>query len=130
MTPLPAPASISPRPRPSRRWQEGRESIPLVDRIPIKSVYVQGLLGADVWWCRWSVTSLWLRFAGGAGDTEATGLQRNNFSQLLPFSDGDLLQRQQRGWGDLSGSRGLVRCRLPLGDDVVDPVNLNEDDVW
>jgi hypothetical protein len=30
-------------------------------------------------------------FLGGAGDAEATALQRNNFSQLLSFSDGDLL---------------------------------------
>jgi hypothetical protein len=36
------------------------------------------------------------------GDAEATTLQRNNFSQLLPFSDGDLLRRQWRGCGDLS----------------------------
>jgi hypothetical protein len=34
---------------------------------------------------------LWLGFPGGDGDAEATALQRNNFSQFLPFSDGDLL---------------------------------------
>jgi hypothetical protein len=42
------------------------------------------------------VAPLRLGFPGGAGDTEATTLQRNNFSQLLPFSDGDLLQRHLR----------------------------------
>jgi hypothetical protein len=30
-------------------------------------------------------------FSGSVGDAEATALQRNNFSQLIPFSDGDLL---------------------------------------
>jgi hypothetical protein len=33
-----------------------------------------------------------LGFPGGVGDAEATALQRNNFPQLLPFSDGDLLR--------------------------------------
>jgi hypothetical protein len=33
--------------------------------------------------------SLRLGFPGGTGDVEATVLQRNNFSQLLPFSDGN-----------------------------------------
>jgi hypothetical protein len=58
------------------------------------------------------VTPLRLCFPGGVGDAEATALQRNNFSQLLPFSDVDLLRRQQRGWGDLSRSRGPERRRL------------------
>ena len=53
-----------------------------------------------------------LDFPGGGGDAEAITLQRNNFSQLLPFSDGDLLRRQRRGWGDLSRSRGLAYRRL------------------
>ena len=39
-------------------------------------------------------------------------MQRHNFSQLLPFSDGDLLRRQRRGWGDLSRSRGPAHRRL------------------
>jgi hypothetical protein len=47
-----------------------------------------------------------LGFPGDAGDAEATTLQRNNFSQLLSFSDGDLLRRQQRGWEDLSRIEG------------------------
>jgi hypothetical protein len=51
------------------------------------------------------VVPLRLGFPGGVGDVEATTLQRNNFSQLLPFSDGDLFRRQRRGWGDLSRSR-------------------------
>jgi hypothetical protein len=55
---------------------------------------------------------LWLGFPGGDGDAEATALQRNNFSQFLPFSDGDLLRRQWRGWGDLSRSRGSAHRRL------------------
>ena len=38
--------------------------------------------------------------------------QRNNFYQPLPFSDGDLLRRQRRGWGDLSRSRGPAHRRL------------------
>ena len=53
-----------------------------------------------------------LTFPGDAGDGEATAAQRNNFSQPLPFSDGDLLRRQRRGWGDLSRSRGPVHRRL------------------
>jgi hypothetical protein len=52
------------------------------------------ILGGGVRFCRWSVTPLRLHFPGGVGDAEATTLQRNNFSQLLPFSDGDLLRRQ------------------------------------
>ena len=36
----------------------------------------------------------------------------NNFSQSLPFSDGDLLRHQRRGWGDLSRSRGPAHRRL------------------
>jgi hypothetical protein len=44
------------------------------------------------------VAPLRIGFPGGAGDAEATVLQRNNFSQLLPFSDSDLLRRQLRGW--------------------------------
>jgi hypothetical protein len=56
-----------------------------------------------------------LGFPGGAVDAEATVLQRNNFSQLLPFSDGDLLRRQRRGWGDLSRSRWSARrCLLQV----------------
>jgi hypothetical protein len=35
-----------------------------------------------------------------------------NFSQLLPFSDGDILQRQWRGWEDMSRSRGSAHRRL------------------
>jgi hypothetical protein len=31
--------------------------------------------------------------------------RKNNFSQRFPFSDGDLLRHQQKGWGDLSRSR-------------------------
>jgi hypothetical protein len=58
------------------------------------------------------VTPLRLRFPGGVGDAEATALQRNNFSQLLPLSDGNLVRCQQRGWGDLSRSRGLANRRL------------------
>jgi hypothetical protein len=58
------------------------------------------------------VAPLRLDIPGGAGDVEAAALQRNNFSQLLPFSDGDLLRRQWKGWGDLSRSRGSVHRRL------------------
>jgi hypothetical protein len=50
-------------------------------------------------------------FPSGAGDAEATATQRKKFSQLLPFSDGDLLRRQRRGWGDLSRSRGPAHRR-------------------
>ena len=53
-----------------------------------------------------------LTFPGDAGDAEATAAQQNNFSQPLPFSDGDLLRRQRRGWGDLSRSRGPAHRRL------------------
>jgi hypothetical protein len=35
--------------------------------------------------------SFGLGFPAGVGDAEATSLQKNKFSQLLPFSDGDLL---------------------------------------
>jgi len=58
------------------------------------------------------VAPLRLAFPGDAGDAEATAVQRNNFSQSLPFSDGDLLRRQRRDWGDLSRSRGPVHRRL------------------
>jgi hypothetical protein len=46
---------------------------------------------------RWSksVAPLRLGFPDGVDDAEATTLQQNNFSQLLPFSDGDLLRRQR-----------------------------------
>jgi hypothetical protein len=37
---------------------------------------------------------LWLGFPSGDGDAEAMALQRNNFSQLLPFSGGNLLRHQ------------------------------------
>jgi hypothetical protein len=39
--------------------------------------------------------AIWL--SCGTGDTEATLLQRNKFSRLLPFSGSDLLRRQRRG---------------------------------
>ena len=55
---------------------------------------------------------LWLAFPGDAGDAEATAAQRNNFSQSLPFSDGDLLRRQRRGWEDLSRSQGPAHRHL------------------
>jgi hypothetical protein len=55
---------------------------------------------------------LWLGFPVGADNAEATSPQRNNFSQLLPFSDGDLLRRQWKGWGDLFRSRGMAHRRL------------------
>jgi hypothetical protein len=55
---------------------------------------------------------LWLGFPSGDDDAEATALQRSNFSQFLTFSDGDLLRRQQRGWGDLFRSRGPAHRRL------------------
>jgi hypothetical protein len=55
---------------------------------------------------------LQLGFPAGVGDVEATVLQMNDFSQLLPFSDGDLLRHQRRGLGDLSRSRGSVHHRL------------------
>jgi hypothetical protein len=49
------------------------------------------MLGGGVRFCRWSVAPLQLDFPGSVGDVEATTLQRNNFSQLIPFSYGDLL---------------------------------------
>jgi len=61
---------------------------------------------------RRSVAPLRLAFPGDAGDAEATAAQRNNFSQSLLFSNGDLLRRQRRGWGDLSRSRGPAHRRL------------------
>ena len=70
------------------------------------------MFGGGVRFCRRSVAPLRLAFPGDAGDAEATAAQRNNFSQPLPFSDGDLLRRQRRGWGDLSRSRGPAHRRL------------------
>jgi hypothetical protein len=61
---------------------------------------------------RRSVALLRLGFPGGIGDAEATMLQRNNSSQFLSFSDGDLFRRQRRGWGDLSRSRGSSHRHL------------------
>jgi hypothetical protein len=80
-------------------------------------------------------------FPGDAGDAEATTLQRNNFSQLLPFSNGDLLRRQRRGWVR-STPTSTERLGRPVresradasssssGDDVVDPVNLEKGVLW
>ena len=70
------------------------------------------MFGGGVRFCQRSVAPLRLAFPGDAGDGEATAAQRNNFSQPLPFSDGDLLRRQRRGWGDLSRSRGPAHRRL------------------
>ena len=53
-----------------------------------------------------------LAFPGGVDDAEATTLQGNNFSRLLPFSGGDLLRRQRRGQGDLFRSPGPAYLRL------------------
>jgi hypothetical protein len=44
------------------------------------------MLGGGVRFCRRSVAPLRLGFPGGASDAEATALQRNNFSQLLPMT--------------------------------------------
>ena len=70
------------------------------------------MFDGGVRFCRRSVAPLRFAFPGDAGDAEATATQRNKFSQLLPFSDGDLLRRQRRGWGDLSRSRGPAHRRL------------------
>ncbi|KAG2539788.1 hypothetical protein PVAP13_9NG494928 [Panicum virgatum] len=70
------------------------------------------MFGGGVRFCRRSVSPLRLVFPGNAGDAEVTAAQRNNFSQPLPFSDGDLLRRQLRCWGDLSRSRGPAHRRL------------------
>ena len=70
------------------------------------------MFGGGVRFCRMSVAPLRLAFTSNAGDAEAMAVQRNNFSQPLLFSDGDLLQRQWRGWGDLSRSRGPAHRRL------------------
>ncbi|KAF8676741.1 hypothetical protein HU200_046856 [Digitaria exilis] len=64
--------------------------------------------------CPRSTTSLRLLVPGGAGDAEATALQGNNFSRLLPFSDGDLLRRQWRSRGDLCWSPRLAHRRLQV----------------
>ena len=70
------------------------------------------MFGGGVRFCWRDVTPLRLAFHGDADDAEATAAQRNNFSQPLLFSDGDLLRRQRRGWGDLSRSRGPAHRRL------------------
>jgi hypothetical protein len=57
------------------------------------------MLGGGVRFCRWSVAPLRLGFPGGAGDAKATALLRNNFSQLLPFSDGAV-------YSDINGEAG------------------------
>jgi hypothetical protein len=110
-------APVPPRRRPSSRWRGGEG--PSFGRLSPQSsspsrsrVCSAPMLGGGVRFCRWSVTPLRLCFPSGVGAAEATTLQRNNFSQLLPFSDGDLLRRQQRGWGDLSRSRGPAHRRL------------------
>jgi hypothetical protein len=110
-------APVPPRRRPSCQWQGGGgpsfSTLSPQSSSPSRSrVCSPPMLGGGVRFCRWSVTPLWLCFSGSVGDAEATTLQRNNFSQLLPFSDGDLLRRQQRGWGDPSRSRGLAHRRL------------------
>ncbi|KAG2591247.1 hypothetical protein PVAP13_5NG441820 [Panicum virgatum] len=70
------------------------------------------MFGGGVRFCWRSVAPLRLDFSGDVGNAEATAAQRNNFSQPLLFSDGDLLRRQRRGWGDLSRSRGPAHRRL------------------
>ena len=70
------------------------------------------MFGDGVRFYRRSVAPLRLAFPDDVGDAEATAAQRNNFSQPFPFSDGDLLRRQRRGWGDLSRSRGPAHRRL------------------
>ncbi|KAF8672184.1 hypothetical protein HU200_049752 [Digitaria exilis] len=62
--------------------------------------------------CRRSMAPLRLLVPGGVGDAEAMALQGNNFSQLFPFSGGDLLRRQWRGRGDLYWSPGPAHHRL------------------
>ena len=79
---------------------------------PRSKVCSSSMFGGGVRFCRRSVAPLRLAFPGDAGDAEATAAQRNNFSQPLLFSDGDLLRRQRRGWGDLSRSRGPAHRRL------------------
>ena len=69
------------------------------------------MFGGGARFGRRSVAPLRLGLPGDAGDAEAAAAQRNNFSLFLPFSDGDLLRRQRRGWGELSWSRGPThRC--------------------
>ena len=70
------------------------------------------MFGGGVRFCRRSVAPLRFVLPGDAGDAEAAAAQRNNFFQPLPFSDGDLLRRQRRGWGDQSRSRGPAHRRL------------------
>jgi hypothetical protein len=89
-------APIPPHRWPSSRWQGGggpsfSSLSPQSSSSSRSRVCSSPMLGGGVRFCRWSVTPLRLRFPGGVGDAEATALQRNNFSQLLPFSDGDLL---------------------------------------
>ena len=62
--------------------------------------------------CRRSVALLRLLVPSGVSDAEATTLQGNNLSRLLPFSDGDLLRCQWRGRGDLCWSPGPAHSRL------------------
>ncbi|KAF8728887.1 hypothetical protein HU200_018182 [Digitaria exilis] len=64
------------------------------------------MLGGGTRVCRKSMAPLRLLVPSGAGNTEATTLQGNNFSRLLPFSSGDLLRRQWRGRGGLCWSPG------------------------
>ena len=73
------------------------------------------MFGGGVRFCRRSVAPLRFILPGDAGDAEAAAAQRNNFFQPLPFSDGDLLRRQRRGWGDQFRSRGPAhRCLLQV----------------
>ncbi|KAF8698662.1 hypothetical protein HU200_034911 [Digitaria exilis] len=62
--------------------------------------------------CQKSMAPLRLLVPSGAGNTEVTMLQGNNFSRLLPFSGGDLLRRQWRGRGGLCWSLGPAHHRL------------------
>jgi hypothetical protein len=64
------------------------------------------MLGGGVRFCWRSVAPLRLGFPGGASNAEATMLQRNNFSELLPFSDGDLLDDNREAGETCLGVEG------------------------
>jgi hypothetical protein len=85
------------------------------------------MIGGGVRFCRWSVAPLWLGFLG---DAEATVLQRNkispNFfrSPMAIYSDVNGEARETCPGVEADASSPSS------SDDVVDPVNLEEDDLW
>jgi hypothetical protein len=133
-------APIPPHLRPSSWWRGGGGWVGAAIHLLVDRVLNRVHLGSGFArrWCSavelGSAGGAWLLcglFPGGAGDAETTAWQRNNFSQFLPFSDSDIYtpMSTERLGRSVEESRADTSSSLS-GDDVVLPVNLDEDDPW